>query len=113
MTKGGEKIFQKLIPGAKGQPHTILKGGGHFLQEDVRDAVGVATSGHPANIDAIIPLKIRTLEFDEVLKEVKLKENPTFLKEWMSFLGLKDLVNPPWLSFHAGLVFGLLLPQIN
>ena len=31
----------------------------------------------------------------------------------MSFLGLKDLVNPPWLSFHAGLVFGLLLPQIN
>ncbi len=35
VTKGGEKIFQKLVPGAKGQPHAILKGGGHFLQEDV------------------------------------------------------------------------------
>ena len=35
VTKGGEQIFQKLIPGAVGQPHQILKGGGHFLQEDV------------------------------------------------------------------------------
>ena len=35
VTKGGEKIFQKLVPGAKGQPHKILNGGGHFLQEDV------------------------------------------------------------------------------
>ena len=26
------------IPGAKGQPHTILEGGSHFLQEDVPDA---------------------------------------------------------------------------
>ncbi len=35
VSKGGEAIFQKLIPGAAGQPHQILKGGGHFLQEDV------------------------------------------------------------------------------
>ncbi len=35
VTKGGEAVFQKLIPGATGQPHKILKGGGHFLQEDV------------------------------------------------------------------------------
>lgn len=34
VTKGGEKIFQKLVPGCKGQAHTIIKGGGHFLQED-------------------------------------------------------------------------------
>jgi len=34
VTAGGEKIMQKLIPGAKGQPHTIIKNGGHFLQED-------------------------------------------------------------------------------
>lgn len=32
---GVEKIFQKLVPGSQGQPHVILKGGGHFLQEDV------------------------------------------------------------------------------
>ena len=34
ITRGGEGIFQKLVPGAKGQPHTIIKGGGHFLQEN-------------------------------------------------------------------------------
>jgi haloalkane dehalogenase len=34
VTAGGEKAFINRIPGAKGQPHTIIKGGGHFLQED-------------------------------------------------------------------------------
>jgi haloalkane dehalogenase len=34
ITRGGERIFQKLVPGTKGQPHTIIKGGGHFLQEN-------------------------------------------------------------------------------
>jgi len=34
ITHGGERIFQKRVPGAKGQPHTTIKGGGHFLQED-------------------------------------------------------------------------------
>jgi len=35
ITKGGDKAFQKLIPGCAGQPHQLLKGGGHFLQEDL------------------------------------------------------------------------------
>jgi haloalkane dehalogenase len=34
VTAGGEKNLQRLIPGAKDQPHTIIKGAGHFLQED-------------------------------------------------------------------------------
>ncbi len=34
ITKGGEKPFQKLVPGAKGQPHQMIEGAGHFLQED-------------------------------------------------------------------------------
>lgn len=34
ITAGGEQIMQKLIPGCQGQPHTIIKDGGHFLQED-------------------------------------------------------------------------------
>jgi haloalkane dehalogenase len=34
ITSGGDKVFQELVPGAKGQPHTIVQGGGHFLQED-------------------------------------------------------------------------------
>ncbi len=31
---GLERYFQEEIPGAKGQNHHIVKGGGHFLQED-------------------------------------------------------------------------------
>jgi len=34
VTKGGDALFQKLVPGTKGQPHRTIKGGGHFLQED-------------------------------------------------------------------------------
>jgi haloalkane dehalogenase len=34
VTRGGDKVFQKLVPGATGQPHTTIVGGGHFLQED-------------------------------------------------------------------------------
>lgn len=34
ITKGGERPFQKLVPGTKGQPHQTIEGGGHFLQED-------------------------------------------------------------------------------
>ncbi len=34
VTRGGERVLQKLIPGAAGQPHTTIAGGGHFLQED-------------------------------------------------------------------------------
>lgn len=34
ITKGGYRVFQERVPGAKGQPHTTIEGGGHFLQED-------------------------------------------------------------------------------
>ena len=34
ITGGGEAPFQAKVPGASGQPHTIIEGGGHFLQED-------------------------------------------------------------------------------
>jgi haloalkane dehalogenase len=34
VTAGGEKPFQKLLPGAQGQPHATIVGAGHFLQED-------------------------------------------------------------------------------
>jgi haloalkane dehalogenase len=32
--KGGNRALEKRIPGAQGQPHTTITGGGHFLQED-------------------------------------------------------------------------------
>ena len=34
ITRGGDRVMQKLIPGASGQAHTTIEGGGHFLQED-------------------------------------------------------------------------------
>ena len=34
VTRGGERPFQKLVPGAKGQSHTTITQAGHFLQED-------------------------------------------------------------------------------
>jgi len=39
VTKGGERIFQERVPGAKGQPHVTIQGAGHFLQEDKPDEV--------------------------------------------------------------------------
>lgn len=37
VTKGGERVFLERVPGTKGQPHTIIKDAGHFLQEDAPD----------------------------------------------------------------------------
>ncbi len=34
VTKGGERLLQSSIPGARNQPHTTITGAGHFLQED-------------------------------------------------------------------------------
>ena len=34
VTAGGERAFQRLVPGAQGQPHVTIHGAGHFLQED-------------------------------------------------------------------------------
>jgi haloalkane dehalogenase len=34
ITRGGERIFQRTVPGARDQPHTTIEGAGHFLQED-------------------------------------------------------------------------------
>jgi haloalkane dehalogenase len=35
ITAGSDRALQARIPGAKGQAHVTLAGGGHFLQEDV------------------------------------------------------------------------------
>ena len=34
VTRGGDRMFLARIPGTTGQPHTTIKGAGHFLQED-------------------------------------------------------------------------------
>ena len=34
ITRGGEKPWQKIVPGAASQNHVIIKNAGHFLQEE-------------------------------------------------------------------------------
>jgi haloalkane dehalogenase len=34
ITRGADKLFQKIVPGAKRQSHKIVKDAGHFVQED-------------------------------------------------------------------------------
>lgn len=34
ITRGGDKLFQKHVPGAKSQQHVTISGSGHFVQED-------------------------------------------------------------------------------
>jgi haloalkane dehalogenase len=33
-TRGWAEVFQDLVPGAQGQPHTTIENAGHFVQED-------------------------------------------------------------------------------
>jgi haloalkane dehalogenase len=34
ITRGGNAVFERTVPGAKGRDHVTIEGGGHFLQED-------------------------------------------------------------------------------
>ncbi|MFN2594398.1 MAG: haloalkane dehalogenase [Actinomycetota bacterium] len=34
ITRGGDRFLQAAVPGAAGQPHRILEGAAHFIQED-------------------------------------------------------------------------------
>jgi haloalkane dehalogenase len=44
ITKGGERVFLREVPGTEGQPHTTIEGGGHFLQEDQGPALAEVIS---------------------------------------------------------------------
>lgn len=49
-TKAWEPIFQARIPGAKGQPHTEIKGAGHFVQEEAGEELGRILAGLMASL---------------------------------------------------------------
>lgn len=40
VTRGGHAVLQREIRGASGQPHTIIRDAGHFLQEDKGEELG-------------------------------------------------------------------------
>ena len=39
-TAGWAEVFQERVPGARGRPHTVINGAGHFLQEQKGDELG-------------------------------------------------------------------------
>ena len=39
ITRGGDERLQARVPGCRGQAHTTIKDGGHFLQEDQPDEI--------------------------------------------------------------------------
>jgi haloalkane dehalogenase len=40
ITRGADQKFVREIPGARGLPHVMIEGGGHFLQEDRGEELG-------------------------------------------------------------------------
>ena len=52
VTRGGYKVWQRLVPGAQGQPHATTRDAGHFLQEDkgaeVANAIAAFMRATPA-----------------------------------------------------------------
>ena len=59
ITRGGDQLFQAKVPGAHGQPHTTITGGGHFLQEDrgpelaalINEFIAATPSSNPSGSD--------------------------------------------------------------
>ncbi len=51
ITRGGNAIFEREVPGAAGAPHVTIEGGGHFLQEDkgpeLAGVVAAFVDAHP------------------------------------------------------------------
>ncbi|MGD0393251.1 MAG: haloalkane dehalogenase [Acidimicrobiales bacterium] len=39
-TAGWAEVFQERVPGARGRPHAVIEGAGHFLQEQKGDELG-------------------------------------------------------------------------
>jgi len=40
ITRGGDRYFQRTVPGCAGQPHATIEHAGHFLQEDKGPEIG-------------------------------------------------------------------------
>jgi len=52
-----------------------------ILFVDVRDTAEVAAFGRPQQVDAIVPVRVQTDQFDEDLQEHVLADNPDFLDQ--------------------------------
>jgi rhodanese-related sulfurtransferase len=68
------------------QAYEILSAQPDIVFIDVRDPVEISLTGHPAPVDAIVPLRIHTSEFDQNLGEFTLAANPSFVSEMTQLL---------------------------
>ncbi|WP_299043324.1 rhodanese-like domain-containing protein [uncultured Tateyamaria sp.] len=59
--------------------YRLLERDPDILFVDVRDPVEVMIYGHPRFIDAIVPVRAQSTEFDDDLKQWVLKDNPNFV----------------------------------
>lgn len=55
ITRGADKVFQHRVPGAHGQPHRIITGAGHFLQEDKAEELASTIIGFIASTRRTAP----------------------------------------------------------
>ena len=79
--------FAKYI--SSEEAHEMLLEDQNILFIDVRDPIEVARTGHPAYLDAVVPLRIQTDQFDNELGEYALVNNPSFVESLMNVLDLK------------------------
>ncbi|MEI6027952.1 MAG: haloalkane dehalogenase [Betaproteobacteria bacterium] len=56
VTRGGHRVWHARVPGAQGQPHPVIRGAGHFLQEDkgteVAQALAAFIAATPLGVTA-------------------------------------------------------------
>jgi len=105
VTSGGERVFKKRIPGAKGQPHTIIKQAGHFLQEDASEQLATLINDLIASDAGVEKLHVVLLadKKDHGPAGNGLHDYPLWQKRWALLLGGEaasqerqvNLVGPP------------------
>ena len=52
ITRGGDRVFRKLVPGTRDQPHLTVGDAGHFLQEDRGEELAGVVTGFIARTEA-------------------------------------------------------------
>ena len=49
VTRGADELFKQQVPGCAGLEHPVIRGAGHFLQEDQGEALGTAVAAFIAS----------------------------------------------------------------
>jgi len=70
--------------------YDLVKSNPSILFVDVRDVNEVTRVGHPAMIDAVVPVMLESDEYDEALQEPILVPNPEFVPKMKAALKITD-----------------------